>query len=76
MSTNRHDATGDTEHVQECAQFVYPEGAKHVANEVAQQHNPRFGRVRALNVSRERPGMVIRVVKEVGSEKVGRQAGD
>jgi hypothetical protein len=55
MSTNRHDATGDTEPGQECAQFVYPEGAKHVVNEVAQQHNPRFGRLRALNVSRERP---------------------
>jgi hypothetical protein len=35
---NGNDAPGDPKHGQERAQFVCPQGTKHIANEIAQDH--------------------------------------
>ena len=47
------DAPGDSEHGQKRAQFVGPEGAQHIADEIAQNHCC-YGRGRRPNVSRGR----------------------
>ncbi len=50
---NRNNAPGDPEHGEEGAQFVGPEGAEHIANEIAENHCC-YGRGSRPNVSRGR----------------------
>ena len=48
---NRHDPPGNSEHREESAQLMRPQGAENVANEIAQHHRQCFGRARPVNVS-------------------------